>query len=172
MGVMIDLQPSAGPALVVGGGTVATRRARLLSEAAFEIVVVAPVAADDLRLLPSTTLLEREFTEADIDLRAFSLVLACTDSREVNALIGRLARARRIPVAVADAQDESTFFTPATIRDGDLVVAVSTGGASPGLSRVIRERVVTALGPKWPQLLHLARTEREERLKRAREAMQ
>ncbi len=170
MGMMIDLQPSAGPALVVGGGTVATRRARLLSEAEFELVIVTPVVSDDLRLLPFTTVHEREFAETDIDLRAFSLVLACTDSREVNALVGRLARSRRIPVVVADAQDESTFFTPATIRDGDLVVAVSTGGASPELSRVIRERVVTALGPKWPGLLHLARSEREERLKRAREA--
>ena len=166
--MMIDLQPSAGPALVVGGGAVALRRARLLSEAGFKLVVVAPVVDEALRTLTSVSLIEREFAEPDIDLQAFSLVLACTDNREVNALVGRLARARRIPVVVADAREESTFFTPATIREGDLVVAVSTGGASPELAREVREQVATALGTNLSARVETARNEREQRLVRAR----
>jgi len=72
------------------------------------------------------------------------VVFACTDSREVNRLVGVEARRRNVPVVVADRQSESTFFTPATMRDGDLAIAISTGGASPGLARLIRERVAAA----------------------------
>ncbi|MGH2632020.1 MAG: precorrin-2 dehydrogenase/sirohydrochlorin ferrochelatase family protein, partial [Tepidiformaceae bacterium] len=98
------------------------------------------------------------------------VVLACTDSREVNRAIGAAARLRGIPVLVADRQAESTFFTPAVLRDGDLAVAVSTGGASPTMARVIRERIVAALGPGWSGVLRTARSEREAHLARAVQA--
>jgi siroheme synthase-like protein len=98
--------------------------------------------------------------------------MACTNDRAVNEQVGQLARAANIPVLVADRQGESTFFTPATIRDGELTVSVSTGGASPTLAKFIRERIVTALGPRWGSLGHVARTEREERLAKKRESKQ
>ena len=96
------------------------------------------------------------------------MAFACTDSREVNRLVGVEARRQNIPVVVADRQDESTFFTPATMRDGDLAIAISTGGASPGLARLIRERVAAAVGPGWNQVVWAARQEREARLGRKR----
>lgn len=166
MGLMVDLQPAAGPALVVGGGAVAARKVRNLAEAEFGIVVVAPLVADEIRLAPHVTVIERAFEPEDIELRPFAAVFACTDDRVVNALVGRLARAARIPVVVADAQGESTFFTPATIRDGDLAIAVSTGGASPALARDIRQRIITSLGPGWGSIVRLARNERDRRLGR------
>ncbi len=164
MGLMIDLLPAAGPALVVGGGAVATRKVRNLVEAEFEIVVVALAIADEIRLAPHVTLFQRAFEPTDIDLRRFGVVFACTNDRATNALVGRLARTLGIPVVVADAQPESTFFTPATIRDGDLAVAVSTGGADPALARRIREQIVASLGPNWGSIVRAARSEREVRL--------
>lgn len=162
--MMIDLRADAGPALIVGGGAVATRKAKGLAEAEFRMTVIAPQVDGAIRSLPWVTVIERDFHPADLLANAgYSLVFACTASRTVNAEVGRLARAARIPVVVADAQDESTFFTPATIRDGELAIAVSTGGASPTLARSIREQIVAALGPGWGKVVSLARAERRKR---------
>jgi len=170
MGFLIDLQPSAGPALVVGGGKVATRKVMALAEAEFEVTVVAPAVSDEIRTAPHVTLVERPFEASDLALApgGFSIIFACTDDRATNRAVGLLARQAHVPVVVTDAQRESTFFTPATIRDGELAIAVSTGGASPGLARMIRERVATALGPGWNQVVQLARQEREDRLRKRR----
>ncbi len=169
MGLMIDMQPSAGRALVVGGGKVATRKVMSLAEAEFIVTVVAPEVSAEIRLAPWVTVVERELDPADLKSEhRWALVMACTDSREVNREIGRLARLANLPVLVADAQDESTFFMPAVMRDGELAVAVSTGGASPTTARWIREQIAGALGPGWGKMVALARAERETRLGRRR----
>ncbi len=164
--MMIDLQPLAGPALVVGGGAVAARKVRGLVAAGFACTVIAPSIESDVRL-SGATLIEREFEAGDLaDGAAYALVFASTNSRAVNAQVGELARQLRIPVVVADSQAESTFFTPAVFRDGDLAIAVSTGGASPALARSIRETVVEAIGSGWRAALITAREERERRIAR------
>ncbi len=173
MSMMIELRAEAGPALVVGGGTIALRKARNLAEGEFPFTVIATDVHPDLRSLAFATIHEHPFEDSNIDaVPAWSLVFACTDDRAVNSHVGRLARARNIPVVVTDAQHESTFFTPATIRDGDVAIAVSTGGASPSLAKYLRERIVTALGPGWAHVAHLARNEREARLAARRERSQ
>lgn len=173
MGLMIDLQPASGRALVVGGGTVAARKVRALVEGGFETTVVAPVVSDEIRNATSVTVIERGFDAGDIDSElGFAVVFACTDSREVNRLVGELARERRIPVVVADAQAESTFFTPATLHDGALAIAISTGGASPALAKTIREKIAVALGSGWGQTVSVARRERETRLGRRTEIVE
>jgi siroheme synthase-like protein len=167
VGLMIDLQPSIGHALVVGGGAVAARKVRGLVEAEFQITLIAPKVAEEIRKAPFVTVVEREFETSDIEMgHGFAVVFACTDSREVNRAVGEAARRRGIPVVVADAQAESTFFTPAMLRDGDLAIAISTGGASPTLARTIREKIAAALGPGWGQIVFVARRERESRLGR------
>jgi precorrin-2 dehydrogenase/sirohydrochlorin ferrochelatase len=66
-------------------------------------------------------------------------------------------------VLVADRQEESTFFNPAVLRQGDVRVAVSTGGASPELAKQIRSNIAEALGRGWGRLAQSARREREAR---------
>ena len=169
MSMLIELRPEAGPALVVGGGKVALRKARNLAEGEFRFTVIAPDVLEGFRSLPFATILERRFEDTDIEaVPPWALVFACTSDREVNAFVGRLARARNVPVVVTDRQAESTFFTPATMRDGDVAIAVSTGGASPGLAKIIRERIVTQLAPGWGALAAGVRGEREERLAKQR----
>lgn len=169
MGMMVDLQPSAGLALVVGGGEVAARKVKALAEAEFAITVIGPSVSEAIRRAPHTTVVEREFQAEDLDGgRAYALVFACTNNRALNKEIGRLARLAHVPVVVADAQAESTFFTPAVLRDGDLIIAVSTGGASPAGALLIREKIRAAIGPGWGALLATARKEREARLTRKR----
>lgn len=161
MGLMLDLQPALGRALVVGGGEVAARKVRALAEAEFEITVIAPLIVDSIRLAPHARLIERDWQEGDLDGHA--LVFACTDSREVNRAIGHAARRRGLPVLVADRQRESTFFSPAVLRQGDIQVGVSTGGASPGLAKQLRSNIAEGLGRGWGRLALTARTEREAR---------
>ncbi len=163
MGLLIDLQPGAGPALVVGGGVIAARKVRNLAESEFEIVLIAPEVRDEIRTAPHITLIERTFEDRDLEMRTFAAVFACTDQRAVNQRVGRLARQARIPVVVADAAAESTFYTPATIRQGEVAIAVSTGGASPKLARSLREAIVTGLGPRWTQIAWLINRDRAAR---------
>ena len=128
MSVLIELRPEAGPALIVGGGVVATRKAQTMASGGFHLTVIAPVIADKIRELPLVTLRTREFEANDLaGSTRWAIVMACTDNRAVNQQIGELARAANIPVLVADRQAESTVFTPAIIQDGELRVAVSTG---------------------------------------------
>lgn len=165
--LMIALQPSAGPALVVGGGTVAARKVAALVEAGFAVTVVAPRIADAIAAHARVTVVSRRFEFEDLGPGAgYAVVFACTDAREVNRLVGELARAAGIPVNVCDEQSESTFFSPATLRQGDVAVAVSTGGASPLLAREIRGRVAAALGYELAQGAATARAERQQRLGR------
>ncbi len=165
---MIELHPAAGRVLIVGGGEVALRKVRNLAEGGFEVSVIAPTVLPALAALPGVTVALREFADTDIAAAqpAWALVLACTSSRTVNVRAGELARGRAIPVLVADSQDESTFFTPATLRDGGLQVAVSTGGADPRLARAIRERIARVLGTGWDEVVATARRERQGRLAR------
>lgn len=165
MSILIELRPDAGPVLVVGGGAVAARKARSLVEGGFEVKVVAPEICPDLEALPVTREI-RLFEDSDLMARPWALVLACTNAREVNRRVGELARAQRIPVLVSDSQEESTFFSPAVFRDGDLQVAVSTGGADPALAKSIREEIIAAVGPGWAETIAAARRSRDERLGR------
>ena len=165
MGLMLDLQPSLGRALVVGAGAVALRKVRALSEAEFEITVVAPRIDDGIRLAPHVRVVEREWQEGDLDGHA--LVFACTNLRDINRSIGEAARRRGLPVLVADRQEESTFFSPAVLRQGQVHIAVSTGGASPGLAKEIRSNIAEGLGRGWGRLASVARQERDAR-RRAR----
>ena len=82
MSLMIDLQPAAGPALVVGGGAVALRKVRNLAEGEFLITVISPDVLDEIARQPFVSVVPREFLDADIEAEpAWSLVFACTNSR-------------------------------------------------------------------------------------------
>lgn len=161
MSILIELLPCFGRALVVGGGTIAERKIRGLVEGGFCVTVVAPQVAAGIPALPGVTVHARRFSEADI--AGHTLVFACTDDRTVNRQVGEAARASGALVGVADRREESTFYTPAVHRDGDLAVAVSTGGSSPALARDIRDLVATALGRGWNERVAAARTERSDR---------
>ena len=149
MSLMIVLQPSAGTALVVGGGRVAERKVRSLAEAGFSITVIAPEVSQAIRELPGITITGRPFEVPDVEAApGLAIVFACTDDRRVNQIVGDVARKRGLPVLVCDAPGESTFFSAATHRDGDLLVGVSTGGTSPQAARAIKNEIVQLSG-RW-----------------------
>jgi precorrin-2 dehydrogenase / sirohydrochlorin ferrochelatase len=162
MGLMLEIQPSIGPALVVGGGTVAARKVSALVAAGFKVTVVAPDVEARIASQAGVSVWRREFSPSDVV--GHSVAFACTGTRTVNRAVGIAAREAGLPVVVADSPEESTAFSPAVHRDGDLQVAVSTHGASPSLAVQVRDRIAEALGQGWDGRVDAARAAREARL--------
>jgi siroheme synthase-like protein len=124
-------------ALVVGGGTVGTRKALALLAAGANVRLVAPELSQELAELEAENRIAvlRAPYAPDV-LGDATLVIAATSSREVNSLIAADARERGKLVNVADAPDEGDFHTMAVHRSGDLTIAVSTGGVPTAAVRI------------------------------------
>lgn len=136
--------------VVVGGGEVANRKARKLLQARAEVVVISPEVKPELESV-AVELLRRPYEDGDLE--GAYLAFAATDSREVNAAVALEARAKSIPVNVADLPSEGSFAVPAVLRRGRMQLAVSTGGASPSLARSIRDELDNLFDPEWAGLV-------------------
>jgi len=154
----IALRLEGRPIVVVGGGAVAYRKARGLVAAGAVVTAVATSFAPAFRRLPANRTLA-SFRAAH--LRGAALVFAATDNSAVNAAVARAARARGIPVNIADDPRGSDFHLPAVVRRGAVTVAVSTGGASPALARRLRIEIGKWLGRDVARLAESARKLRE-----------
>ena len=135
--LFVDLE-GAG-CLVVGGGSVAERKVEKLLPYGPNILVVAPVIIDGLRSMRGIRCEERLFTDGDVD--SMSLVVAASDDRELNSHISRLCKERGIPVNVVDCPNECTFLFPSLIKEGELSIGISTGGASPTAAQFLKEKI-------------------------------
>src|SRR4029079_11307501 len=134
------------PVLLVGGGEVAARKYSLLAEAGAVVTVVAPVLGAELaEALKNGALTHRAREFAPPDIEGAWLVVAATNDRAVNAAVAAAANAARIPCNVVDDRELSSFIMPAIIDRSPVQIAVSTGGMSPVLARLIRERLETLL---------------------------
>jgi uroporphyrin-III C-methyltransferase/precorrin-2 dehydrogenase/sirohydrochlorin ferrochelatase len=144
------------PCLVVGGGKVAARKAALLNRAGARITVVTPDTCDEVKTLleqGAVTCVEREFLEEDMD--GVVLVIAATDSEAVNRAVSELANQHRIPVNVVDNPKLCSFIMPSIIDRSPVQVAVSTGGASPVLARLLRARLESFIPAAYGRLAQL-----------------
>lgn len=129
-------------ALVVGGGTVAARKAAGLLEAGAHVVAVSPRFSPVFRrLVPraAVTWVERPYRPTD--LADVSLAIAATDDPEVNAQVRADARRAGVWVSVVDDPGRSDFIVPAVVRRGDFLLAISSGGASPALVAHLRREL-------------------------------
>jgi uroporphyrin-III C-methyltransferase/precorrin-2 dehydrogenase/sirohydrochlorin ferrochelatase len=134
--------------LIVGGGAVALRKILLLERTGALLSVVAPQIAPEImqRAAGGTLMLAvREFVAEDLD--GARLVIVATSRDAVNRWIAKLSESRNIPVNVVDDVQASRFIVPAIIDRDPVLIAVSTGGASPVLARRLRERL-EALVPR------------------------
>ena len=143
--------------LVVGGGEVALRKARLLVESGAVLRVVAPEIRDELRELAGSNaqVLQRGY-QAD-DLHGVCLVIAATDNEPLNADISAQAQALGIPVNVVDAPKLCSVIFPAIVDRSPLIVAITSGGDAPVLARLIRAKIETWIPSTYGQLAGLAK---------------
>lgn len=144
--------------LVVGGGEVALRKARLLTEAGARLRVVAPLVEEQLCSLVEKgagELLLRGYASAD--LSGCVLIVAATDDDQLNARVSREAGERGVPVNVVDAPALCSVIFPAIVDRSPLMVAVSSGGDAPVLTRLMRARLETLIPAAYGRLAGLAR---------------
>ncbi|MCG7874207.1 MAG: siroheme synthase CysG [Candidatus Thiodiazotropha lotti] len=142
--------------LVVGGGAVAERKISLLLKSAADVVLVSPELTHDLitwRDMGRLNHQARGFQDEDINDR--HLVIAATDDPQLNRHIAELAHAKRIPVNVVDQPELCSFIVPSIIDRSPVVAAVSTGGASPVLARLIRSRLESLIPAGYGRLANL-----------------
>lgn len=144
-------------AVVFGGGSVGTRKALALAGAGAQVVVVAPEASAELEAAQKArniTLVRERYHAKQLD-RA-TLVIAATDSREINAQIAVDASARGKLVNVSDYPDEGNFHTMALHRSGDITIAVSSGGV-PGAAARIRDAIAARFDTRYERAVSALR---------------
>ncbi len=149
--------------LVVGGGNVALQKVRGLVAAGAAITLVAPALHPELQALLADGAFhyeQRDYRDGDVD--GFDLVMVATDDGAVNGSVAAAARAARIWVNSADDVPNCDFILPSVIRKGQIVVAASTGGASPALARRLREELDAYLTDDFEPLTELLAEVRRE----------
>jgi len=150
------------PCLVVGGGDVATRKTEQLLKANAKVTVIAlkiSVALNKLVENKQITFLEKGYEKTDLEL--MELVIAATNDNKLNNKIAEQAKSKKIMVNVVDNADAGTFIMPSVIDRNPVMIAVSTGGASPVLARLLRARLETLIPANYGKLASLISRFRE-----------
>ena len=142
--------------LLVGGGDVAHRKADLLDRAGAKLRVVAPELCSAMEALLEESGGEyRCKNYSTDDLEGVTLVIAGTDDPVVNIHVSDDARQRGLPVNVVDHPDLSNFIFPTVIDRSPIVVAVSSGGNSPVLARLLRGKIESWIPSAYGKLAEL-----------------
>jgi len=153
----ISLHGERITAVIVGGGAVASRKARALVDAGARVTIVAPDVSTELvdaERSRQVTIVREEYDRDRIT--GATLVIAATDSREVNAQIAIDAQANGQLVNITDYPDEGNFHTMALHRVGDVTVAVSAGGV-PGAAARIRDAIADRFDARYERAVSVLR---------------
>lgn len=153
--------------VIVGGGEVGARKAEGLIVCGARVVVLSRVLAPSLEKMKQEGRIDHVETDYEASyLSGAFMVIGATDSAEVNKKIAADARALGIMVNVADDPLRCDFILPAVVRQGDLLIAVSTGGKSPALAKKLRAELDASFGQEYATLLDIMGKMREERMAR------
>ncbi len=156
------------PCVVIGGGAVAERKVEGLLAVGASVTVLSPTLTSRLEALGAEGRIRhigREYGPGD--LAGYRLAFVATDDGAVNAAVAREGRERGVWVNAADDPANCDFILPSVLRRGELVVAVATGGASPALSRAIREELEAYFTEDYAALAALAAEVRRELRRRS-----
>jgi precorrin-2 dehydrogenase/sirohydrochlorin ferrochelatase len=140
--------------VIIGGGAVAERKAERMIECNAQVVVVSRSLTPVLEDRKKTNTIEH--IDADYEkktLRGAFMVIGATDRDDVNAQVSQDALSLGILVNIVDDPDRCNFILPSLVQQGDLSIAVSTGGKSPALARKIKEDLQQLYGPEYESLL-------------------
>lgn len=163
MGYMVNLSLKGREALVVGGGEIARRKVQDLLAAKANVTLVAPRICEGIAALAEHQRIRAQWrpyrTE---DIGDSFVVVAATNVNDVNVMVHRDATARNVLVNVVDVPALCTFTVPATVARGDLTIAISTDGACPSLSSILREELEGRYGPDYGELVGLFRELRSQ----------
>ena len=135
------------PVLIVGGKRAALKKMEVLLEFEAEITMIAPIFIEEIRQVDSPLVkrIERTFRVSDVE--GMHMVIAATESPEVNHVIAEACRERRILVNAVDQVKDCEFIFPSYVKQGDVVAAFGSSGKSPVVTQYLKEqnrRIVTA----------------------------
>ena len=153
----ISLHGERIKAVIIGGGTVGTRKALSLIEAGAQVTVVAPQITEELaeaERMHRVGIVRGEYASERI--KGMNLVIAATSSRGVNAQIAVDAQSNGQLVNITDYPDEGNFHTMALHRSGDITIAVSSGGV-PGAAMRIRDAIAERFDSRYERAVTLLR---------------
>lgn len=142
--------------LVVGGGSVGTRKVLMLLKCGARVTVNSPVLSEKLLMLAEKQTIcwvSRPYEPADIE-EAF-LIIGATDDERLNQKIHEDAKRLDKLCNIADHPESCNFILPSVVDKGDLVIAVSTSGKSPAYSKKIRECMESHFGGEHAVFLTL-----------------
>ena len=145
-------------ALVVGGGEVALRRAKVLADFGAQVTCVAPEFCEGFSSLKVECI--RRGVELT-DVAGVQIVVAATDDHGLNASIAAMAKKQGCEVCAADDADAGTFLFPGIIRRGELTVGLVSGGVSPAAVKYVRERIEDAIPDCFEDVLDSMQTARK-----------
>lgn len=115
--------------IVFGGGTIATRRTRVLLEFGAKVQVIAPEISQELKELSQNQNLTLEYRRyRPSELQEVDLVLAATDDETVNNTIFRECQHKNILVNVSSDQEKCDFFFPGIVQEGDITIGITANG--------------------------------------------
>lgn len=138
--LFIDIKDK--PCLIVGGGKIAARKLKMLCKAEAHITIVAPDICDEIKTLcekHSISAQQRGFSETDVSNQ--TLIIAATNDTSLNKHISDLAKQNNILINVADDFKQGDVVLPSVIDRDPIQIAVTTGGASPVLARLLRRNL-------------------------------
>ena len=142
--------------LVIGGGTVALQKVRSLVDAGAQVTVISPSCVPSIATLAAAggiRLRQRRYARGDV--HGFFLVLAATNDAALHQQIRADADAANVLLNVVDDPEHCDFIMPAVLRRGDLILAASTGGASPAMAKHIRDELEQSFGPEYDLALRV-----------------
>jgi len=146
------------PVLVVGGGSIATRKVALMREAGASVTVVSPDLSHELTQLLDVGKIQYTPQHYAVDVlnTPWRLVIAATNDEVVNAQVSDDCEARNLLVNVVDTPAKCRFIMPAIVERGPITIAVSSGGQSPVLTRLLKTKIEALVPQSYTRLAHLA----------------
>ncbi|MBI3149409.1 MAG: uroporphyrinogen-III C-methyltransferase [Betaproteobacteria bacterium] len=154
-------------ALVAGGTDAASRKVELLLRAGATVTVYAAQLCPLLADMAKTRVIEHRARHPEADeVAAAALVFAADPEAAVNREVARWARASRVPVCVLGDPEASSFVVPVVIDRSPMVIAISSGGASPVLTRLLRMRLEALIPAGFGRLAAFAAQFRDRARKR------
>lgn len=144
--ITLAVAASELPCLVVGGGTIGTRKAVTLVAQGADVRLVAPAISPRLAALADAGRLRwiaEPYRSEHLD--GARLVVAATSDRDLNSRIAFEARARGVLVCQSSRTKDSQVIFPALCSEGLATVAVHTGGAAPRFAKRLRDHIIEVL---------------------------
>ncbi len=143
--------------LVIGAGDVAARKIELLLRADADITVIAKTFSSAVKQLAEKqpiTLIKKSFADSDLD--DYFLLVCATGDKTLNQHVASIARQQKILINVVDSPALCSFIFPAIVDRSPIIAAISSGGASPVLARLLRAKIETIIAPAFGKLAQLA----------------